>query len=69
LSLAAVTECKMNAHNSAGMQYFQKEGSLEVIDMTAVQCLVERIKTTDGRYWAIIDRSRSCARPYYDPEE
>ncbi|KAJ7936723.1 hypothetical protein B0H13DRAFT_2303428 [Mycena leptocephala] len=69
LILAAVSECQVNAHNTAGMHYYQKEGPLQVVDMTAVQCLVGRIRTTDGRFWATIDRSRSCARPYYDPEE
>jgi hypothetical protein len=66
--LAAISECKITAHNDLDMHYYRDEGALQVVDISTVQCLVGRIKTTNGRDWAIIDRSGSLARPYYDPD-
>lgn len=68
LILAAVTECKITAHNDLDMHYYSTESPLQVVDMSSVQCLVGRIKTTHGNKWVIIDRSGSLARPYYDPD-
>jgi hypothetical protein len=64
LILAAVRTCanpRMKGEND--IYYYSREGHLEVIDMSCVQCLVGRVK--DGNEWAIIDRSDRCARPVF----
>ncbi|KAJ7771163.1 hypothetical protein DFH07DRAFT_866511 [Mycena maculata] len=68
LILAAVQKCAVIAQNDLDMQYYEKEGPIEVIDMSCIQCLVGRVKTMDRKRWAIIDHSGSSARPYYDPD-
>jgi hypothetical protein len=68
LILAAIQNCPITARNDLDMHYYRKEGSIEVVDMSNIQCLVGRIKTTNGRDWVIIDRSGNLARPYYDPQ-
>jgi hypothetical protein len=50
-----------------GVYYYSREGSLEVVDMDCVQCLVGRVR--DSKEWAIIDRSLSSARPVFVTEE
>ncbi|KAJ6578960.1 hypothetical protein B0H10DRAFT_2236012 [Mycena sp. CBHHK59/15] len=71
LILAAVHRCETYARKDVDLDihYYQKEGRLEVVDMTSIQCLVGRVKTTNGKDWAIIDRSGSLARPYSDPDD
>jgi hypothetical protein len=64
LILAAVRTCvnpRMKGENN--IYYYSRDGHLEVIDMSCVQCLVGRVK--DGSEWAIIDRSDGCARPVF----
>lgn len=48
----------------AGITYYQHMGAMEVVDLTAVQCVVGRI--TDHGKWAIIDRSRLQAQATFD---
>ncbi|KAF7348742.1 hypothetical protein MVEN_01393300 [Mycena venus] len=67
--LAAVTQCEITAKNDLDMHYYHKEGPLQVVDITTLQCVVGRVKTTDKRHWVIIDRSGSMARAYYDPDD
>ncbi|KAJ3489496.1 hypothetical protein NLI96_g2091 [Meripilus lineatus] len=50
-------------HPSLDIHYYEKEGGLEVVDITSVQCLIGRVKEDKG--WAIIDRSGSLSRAYY----
>ncbi|KAJ6559311.1 hypothetical protein B0H10DRAFT_1845888 [Mycena sp. CBHHK59/15] len=69
LILVAIRTCEVNTHNDLDMHYYQKDGRLEVVDMTSVQCLVGRFKTTNGKHWVIVDRSGNLARPYYDGED
>ncbi|KAJ7801429.1 hypothetical protein B0H14DRAFT_3783311 [Mycena olivaceomarginata] len=66
--LAAVTECEITAHNDLDMHYYRREHPVQIVEMTSIQCLVGRIKTTNGHDWVIIDRSGSLARPHYDPD-
>ncbi|KAJ7017634.1 hypothetical protein C8F04DRAFT_1017428 [Mycena alexandri] len=68
LILAAIQKCNVNSRDDLDIHYYQKEGSVEVVDVSSIQCLVGRMKTTDKRFWAIIDRSGNLARPYYDPD-
>ena len=39
---------------------YSKDGSLHVVDVTSIQCLVARVK--DETYWSILDRSGTLAR-------
>ncbi|KAJ6540310.1 hypothetical protein B0H19DRAFT_1036237 [Mycena capillaripes] len=68
LILAAIRKCEITVRNDLDMHYYRKDGPVEVVDMSTVQCLVGRIKTTDGKHWVVIDRSGNLARPYYDPD-
>ncbi|KAF7354478.1 hypothetical protein MVEN_01137000 [Mycena venus] len=69
LILAAVRRCKIEAKNDLDMHYYRKEGGIEVVDMSTIQCLVGRLQTTDKKHWVVIDRSGDLARPYYDPDD
>ncbi|KAJ7787859.1 hypothetical protein B0H14DRAFT_2399057, partial [Mycena olivaceomarginata] len=68
LILAAIRKCNITLRNDLDMHYYQKDGPVEVVDISSVQCLVGRIKTTDKKNWAIIDRSGDLARPSWDPD-
>src|SRR5882757_3298495 len=64
LILAAVHTCvnpRMKGENN--IYYYSRDGHLEVIDMSCVQCLVGQVK--DGSEWAIINCSDGCARPVF----
>ncbi|KAF5374458.1 hypothetical protein D9615_009129 [Tricholomella constricta] len=67
LILAAIRTCTVEAENSLDMHYYKRQGRTEVVDMTSVQCVVGRVKV--GNMYAIIDRSGSMARGYYDPDD
>lgn len=66
--LAAIRRCDITARNDLDMHYYRKDGPVEVVDISSIQCLVGRVQTTDKKNWVIIDRSGNLARPYYDPE-
>ena len=62
--LGIVHSCAIEAtHAKLDVQYYTKDGALEVIDITTIQCLVARVK--DRGQWAIVDRSGSLARALY----
>lgn len=64
LTLAAIRTCVIERdHPTLDIHYYVKQGGLEVVDITSVQCLVGRVK--DDKGWAIIDRSGSLSRAYY----
>jgi hypothetical protein len=67
LILAVIHSCNVDAHDDLDIHYYKNLGRTEVVDMTAVQCVVGRVKV--GGRWAILDRSGSMARAYYDPDE
>ncbi|KAJ7258664.1 hypothetical protein C8J57DRAFT_1436814 [Mycena rebaudengoi] len=69
LILAAVRRCDIEFKNDMDMHYYRKEGAIEVVDVTSIQCLVGRVRTTNQRHWVIIDRSGDLARPSYDPDD
>lgn len=69
LILAAVRRCEIEAKNDLDMHHYRKEGGIEVVDMSTIQCLVGRLQTTDKKHWVVIDRSGDLARPYYDPDD
>jgi len=64
LILAVIQTCNIERHDSLDMHYYKRQGAIEVVDITSVQCLVGRIKDQD--WWAIIDRSGSLARATFD---
>ncbi|KAF8801556.1 hypothetical protein BYT27DRAFT_7174014 [Phlegmacium glaucopus] len=47
---------------------YSKMGSLDVVDITTIQCLVGRVRDR-GNTWALIDRSGSLARAIYVDDE
>ncbi|KAJ7433126.1 hypothetical protein B0H11DRAFT_2376974, partial [Mycena galericulata] len=57
LILAAIKKCEIEAHNDLDMHYYRKDGPVEVVDISSIQCLVGRFRTTDKKHWVIIDRS------------
>ncbi|KAJ3485684.1 hypothetical protein NLI96_g4778 [Meripilus lineatus] len=68
--LAAIKTCAISRiHPTLDIHYYEKEGPLEVMDVTSIQCLVGRVR--DGDTWAIVDRSGSLSRAVYvnDDEE
>lgn len=56
-------------HPQLDIHYYTRESTLDVVDITTVQCLVGRFQ--DRARWAIIDRSGSLSRAWYvgDDEE
>jgi hypothetical protein len=61
LILASIKNCPIERHNDLDMHYYQNEdGYTEVVDITAIQCLVARV--FDRGWWTIIDRSGKLAR-------
>jgi hypothetical protein len=68
LILAAIRTCyNPYVKGDNGFYYYSHEGSLEVVDMNCVRCLVGRVK--DSNEWDIIDRSENCARPVFATED
>ena len=65
--LAAIRTCILDDPDAQlqglDIHFYSAEGSLHVVDVTSLQCLVGRIK--DRGRWAIIDRSGSLARASY----
>jgi len=46
------------------VHFYLKTGSLDIVDITTVQCLVGRVKDR-GNTWALIDHSGSLAHAIY----
>ena len=68
LILAAVHVCyNPQTKGENGIYYYSRDGHLEVVDITCIQCLVRRMK--DGNEWAIVDRSDSAVRPMFVTEK
>lgn len=66
LFLAAIRSCKLETQNSLRMPYYQAMGTLEVVDMTCLQCLVARIPENESqKRYALVDRSGNIARSFY----
>ncbi|KIL60634.1 hypothetical protein M378DRAFT_83455 [Amanita muscaria Koide BX008] len=52
---AVIQSVKVSEKDSSGIQYYKELGSIMVIDLNVVQCVVGRIR--DRNRWAIVDRS------------
>lgn len=70
--LAAIRTCNLDNNNEADewldIHYYSSLGALHVIDITSVQALVGRVKSS-GNQWAIIDRSGSLARAIFEEDD
>lgn len=70
--LAAIRTCNLDNDNEADkwldIHYYSSLGALHVIDITSVQALVGRIKSS-GNQWAIVDRSGSLARAIFEDDD
>jgi hypothetical protein len=61
LILVSIKNCPIERHNDLDMHYYRNEnGYTEIMDISAIQCLVARI--FDRGWWTIIDRSGKLAR-------
>ena len=58
--LASIKNCTIEHENDLDMHYYWKEGYTELVDITAIQCLVGHI--FNHGWWTIIDRSGKLAR-------
>ena len=66
LFLAAIRLCKLETQNSLRMPYYQAMGTLEVVDMTCLQCLVACILENESqKQYALVDHSGNIARSFY----
>ncbi|EIN14532.1 hypothetical protein PUNSTDRAFT_59555 [Punctularia strigosozonata HHB-11173 SS5] len=64
--LAVIRSCDVTRkHPRLDIHYYKRDGRLEVVDLTAIQCLVGRIPVPTSNEWAIIDRSGTLARALY----
>ncbi|KAI0645014.1 hypothetical protein C8Q79DRAFT_911885 [Trametes meyenii] len=64
LIFAVIRTCDISEdHPVLDIHYYAKESTLDVVDVTTVQCLVGRLR--DRGRWAIIDRSGSLSRALY----
>jgi hypothetical protein len=65
--MAAIRNCKVDDKVEVpglDLHFYSQMGAMNVVDVTALQCLVGRVP--DGKdSWAIIDRSGSLARAMY----
>lgn len=68
LILAGITTCPITATNARDMPYYDVLGRYEVVDVECVQCLVGRMKVSEGK-WVIIDRSGGIEHSFYIPDD
>jgi hypothetical protein len=60
IAFGAINQCQITQdHPSLDIHYFQKMGSMDVVDVTMIQCLVARTQWNGS--WAIFDRSGPLA--------
>ena len=67
LILAIIRSCAVDEdHPQLDIHYYGKEGPIEVVDVTTIQCLIGRI--WDRGKWSTVDRSGTLARAVYVEE-
>ncbi|KAI8990584.1 hypothetical protein BD414DRAFT_459234 [Trametes punicea] len=69
LVLAAIRTVNTKRAMDLAMPFYRKEGSLEVVDLAAVQCVVGRVYDSRRNWWAIIDRSGPYAQAEFIDKE
>ncbi len=58
LVLAIIRSCVIEDHHLAlNTHYYSRTGSLDVVDLTTIKCLIGRIKEPCRGQWATIDRT------------
>ena len=61
--LAAIRTCAITSSNHRlDIHYYSQYGSLSVVDIQCIQCLVGRVPDSAGGGWGIVDRSGTLAR-------
>ena len=69
---AAVQRCDTDGLDvtKESVTYTMMRPQSEVIELTAISCVVGRVRVGTGNRWGIIDRSRDLVRPdlVHDPE-
>ncbi|KAJ3912076.1 hypothetical protein F5877DRAFT_93663 [Lentinula edodes] len=63
--LATIEQCTIQGTSISGAPYYERMGTLEVVDMSVIQCLVGRVMAMDGRQTFIIDRTNTLQSSYY----
>lgn len=67
---AAVRACDLietPQTNGLDIHYYDKEGQLDIVDLTTIQCVVGRVH--DRNRWALIDRSGQLARAVWEDND
>ncbi|KAF9058462.1 hypothetical protein BDP27DRAFT_1241042, partial [Rhodocollybia butyracea] len=63
--LAAIHRCQVQGTSHNGAAYYEQMGALEVVDMSAVQCLIGRIEAVNDMRKFVIDRTGTLQSSYY----
>lgn len=51
------------------MPTYAKMGGYEIVDIKCLQCLIGRVPFTNGKKWAILDRTDASQRSNYLPND
>ncbi|KAH9911173.1 uncharacterized protein BXZ73DRAFT_57295 [Epithele typhae] len=63
VALAAVLECAIErSHSRLDIHFYRNFGSISVVDLSCVQCVVGRVWDPEAYMWGIVDRSGSLSR-------
>ena len=58
LVLGVIRSCAIeDHHHSLNVHYYSRTGSLDVVDITTIKCLIGRVKEPCRGQWATIDRT------------
>ena len=70
--LALVQTCETEGRDATleSVTYTKMRAYTQIIELTAISCVVGRVKVGKGKRWGIIDRSLGLVRPEFikDPE-
>ena len=68
--MAEIKPCNIDrSHHELDIHYYNSYMTPVVLEITNIECLVGRVKTADGDWWAVIDRSGTLSRAEWVPEE
>jgi hypothetical protein len=68
--IAGIRTCSINTDSAelpVQVQYFSQLGALNFVNISTVQCVIGRVQI--GRIWAIIDRTGSLQRAWYNEDD
>lgn len=64
--LAGIQKCKTKAATrKLPMPTYAEMGGYEIVDIKCLQCLIGRVPFTNGKKWAILDRTDASHRSDY----